>query len=77
MGRREDGSREMRRDRGTRVVVGKEERLMLFSTGNTAGKEKRPVVFYSLVFPFNERMVLATWLPRKYASGVLFFRYSR
>ena len=70
----------MRRDRGTRVVVGKEERLILFSTGNTAGKEKRPVVFYSLAFPFNERMVLATWLPRitgKYASGILLFGYSR
>jgi len=28
----------MRRDGGARVVVGKEEMLILFSTGNTAGK---------------------------------------
>jgi hypothetical protein len=40
---------------GTRVVVGKEERLMAFSTGNTVGKEKRPW-FSILTFPFNQRI---------------------
>jgi hypothetical protein len=56
VGRREDRSSERRRHRGAGVVVGKEERPMVFSTGITAMKEKRRWLSI-LTFPFSKRTV--------------------